>query len=254
MRIGRDDTSSKHTVCSKTTTNHDANGTTTTTKITIDLTPSPTADKKLPQFPSVVKFPRASLHNFKSTSLILNTIRAEASNGAQNGGRVPSNDERYVRNGECFFQNHKQSLNIENGSHANRNGTQNITNALANHRGISSERSRAIRNEKAPKIPQQLEALRRLYDNACSDSETDKEVQSLTGVLDSCDKKIDEDCSSVVSGSWSKMRALKNLNHFTRFSDAPERDEAHAHLGKGNRNIDFQALSTRRYRIILSYV
>ncbi|KAH1009936.1 hypothetical protein HUJ04_002226 [Dendroctonus ponderosae] len=75
VRIGREDSISKHTVCSKmTTTRQLNNNTTTTTKITIDLSPSPpTSDKTF----TFTKFKRSHhlQHSFKSTPLVLNTLK-----------------------------------------------------------------------------------------------------------------------------------------------------------------------------------
>lgn len=155
VRIGRDETKS-HMVCSKTTTDNNSASTTTTTKITIDLSPSPTNNKshKEPTFQSV-RLPRASLHNFKSTSLIMNTFKCES-----------------------------QTVNS------------------------NSETNKFVKSN----IPQQLEALRKLYEDWQSDSEADKEVQSLMNKTDEeSAKEFDDDNSSVVSGSWSKMRAFRNM-------------------------------------------
>lgn len=74
VRIGRQDSASKHTVCSKMTTTRQNNNTTTTTKITIDLSPSPpTTDKAF----TYTKFKRSQNlhHSFKSTPLVLNTLK-----------------------------------------------------------------------------------------------------------------------------------------------------------------------------------
>nr|XP_008192878.1 PREDICTED: uncharacterized protein LOC656219 isoform X1 [Tribolium castaneum]XP_015840211.1 PREDICTED: uncharacterized protein LOC656219 isoform X1 [Tribolium castaneum]XP_015840212.1 PREDICTED: uncharacterized protein LOC656219 isoform X1 [Tribolium castaneum] len=135
VRIGRDDTS-KHTVCSKTTSQDSS--TTTTTKITIDLSPSPTNIKKSP----VLSQTKRS-HCFKSTSLVLDTIK-----------------------NDCNKIN----------------------------------------------IPQQLEALKKLYEDVQSDSDADKEVQVLMGKMNERDLENDkDDNTSEISGSWSKMRACRML-------------------------------------------
>lgn len=182
MRIGRDDSSTKHTVCSKTTTNNNPNGTTTTTKITIDLTPSPTTTNgKLSKVDSQpFKLPiTTSLFNFKSTSLILNTIKAESS-------------------------------------------------ILNNEKGKTD-------SDVGPKIPDQLEALKRLYEEAHSDSETDREVQNFMSKSISLNGDLDEECSSVVSGSWSKVSALKNISRYSKLvTKSGTRSDLHAQLEKGN--------------------
>ncbi|KAJ9599433.1 hypothetical protein L9F63_010083, partial [Diploptera punctata] len=75
-------------------------------------------------------------------------------------------------------------------------------------------------------VPNQLAALKELYYNAelSDDSErADEEVRSYMSGGDKDDR--DEDVSSVVSGSWSRMRAFRNIQqHFNKF----------AQLQKGN--------------------
>lgn len=69
-------------------------------------------------------------------------------------------------------------------------------------------------------IPQELEALRKLYEDVMSDNEADLEVQSLMSRITETDSdRLDEDCASVVSGSWSKMTAYKNVNRYLRKAD-----------------------------------
>lgn len=97
------------------------------------------------------------MHNFKSTSLILNTIKTE-------------NETK-----------HKQDLK----------------NA----------------------IPQQLEALRKLYDDVASDdNEADREVQCLLSKINEREVQDYDDGSSVVSGSWSRITAFRNVNRFSKFN------------------------------------
>uniref|UniRef100_A0AAR5Q594 Uncharacterized protein n=1 Tax=Dendroctonus ponderosae TaxID=77166 RepID=A0AAR5Q594_DENPD len=136
-----------------TTTRQLNNNTTTTTKITIDLSPSPpTSDKTF----TFTKFKRSHhlQHSFKSTPLVLNTLKD--------------------------------------------------------------------RKAEPNKIPQQLEALRKLYEDVASDdgdSDADKEVQRLLSrVSDKELTSLESDASSVVSGSWSRMRAFKNLAEAGRSS------------------------------------
>ncbi|CAG9760826.1 unnamed protein product [Ceutorhynchus assimilis] len=145
VRIGRQDSASKHTVCSKTTRQNNST-TTTTTKITIDLAPSPpTKDKPL----TYTKFKRSQnlQHSFKSTPLVLNMLKDQ-----------------------------KEAVN---------------------------------------KVPQQLEALRKLYNDVPSDEaecDADREVQQLLSrVTEKELTSLESDASSVVSGSWSKMKAFKNF-------------------------------------------
>ncbi|KAK4876253.1 hypothetical protein RN001_012675 [Aquatica leii] len=164
VRIGRDNDNS-HTICSKTTTDKD--NTTTTTKITIDLSPSPDINEE-PSF-QFVRLPRASLSNFKSTSLVLNTFKTE-------------------------------------------------------------------KDLQGKSIPQQLEALRRLYEDWHSDNEADKEVQLLMNKPEHEPSKEFDANSSVVSGSWSKMRAFRNMQQQRAKTNAESCFNSHARLEKGSLN------------------
>ncbi|XP_018561019.1 uncharacterized protein LOC108903338 isoform X3 [Anoplophora glabripennis] len=165
VRIGREDSASNHTVCSKMTTTQDTNNTMTTTKITIDLSPSPPT--KTDNCFTYAKYKRSQNHSFKSTSLILNTIKDK-----------------------------------------------NQTKYFADKTGLDSS------YKKDGGIPQQLEALKKLYEDVQSDSDADKEVQLLMSTIAERDlNSFEDDNSSVVSGSWSKMRAFKNISeHFSRTS------------------------------------
>ncbi|CAH0554958.1 unnamed protein product [Brassicogethes aeneus] len=153
VRIGKSDSATNHMVCSKMTTTQDRHNTTTTTKITIDLSPSPptTQQDKQPIF-AYAKYDRSQNHNFKSTSLILNTIKDN--------------------------------------------------------------------NEAETKIPQQLEALKRLYEDEQSDSDADKEVQQLMSKVNDMGK-LEDDHSSIVSGSWSKLSAQKRLHSYKNGANEP---------------------------------
>ncbi|XP_074031802.1 uncharacterized protein isoform X2 [Leptinotarsa decemlineata] len=155
VRIGREDSALNHTVCSKMTTTQDINNTTTTTKITIDLSPSPPI--KNDSCFTYAKYQGSHSHSFKSTSLILNTIK---------------------------------------------------------------DKSEKTAEKKKNEIPHQLEALKKLYEDIQSDSDADKEVQQLMSKVSQNEgNRIETDTSSEVSGSWSKMRAYKNMSdHFGRSS------------------------------------
>lgn len=157
VRIGREDSALKHTVCSKMTTTQDTNNATTTTKITIDLSPSPpTKDEN--RF-TYAKYQRSQNHSFKSTSLILNTIKDRS-------------------------KNDNKTASIDNNN----------------------------------EIPKQLEALKKLYDDI-SDSDADKEVQLLMSKILPDSSCTEDDTASVLSGSWSRMRAHKNISeHFSRIN------------------------------------
>ncbi|XP_030766608.1 uncharacterized protein LOC115890501 isoform X1 [Sitophilus oryzae] len=161
VRIGRQDSASKHTLRSKTTTTRENNNTTTTTKITIDLSPSPptsdgkTGEAQPPPAFAYTKFKRSDrLHSFKSTPLVLNTIK----------------DQKEVGDN---------------------------------------------------KIPEQLEALKKLYEDVPSDadSDADKEVQRLMSRITEDEvNMMESDTSSVISGSWSKMKAFRNFSETGRSS------------------------------------
>ncbi|KAB0795406.1 hypothetical protein PPYR_12245 [Photinus pyralis] len=185
VRIGHG-TENAHTICSKTTSN-DSTNTTTTTKITIDLAPSP-IERSVTLEPTV-RLPRASISNFKSTSLVLNT-----------------------------FKNEIQEANIKAKGKSN--------------------------------IPQQLEALRKLYEDWPSDSEADKEVQQLMNASESVPvKELDDATSSVVSGSWSKMRAFRNMQQQRAkiISDASEvKFNSNARLEKGSLNVNQTITDVRK--------
>lgn len=179
VRIGREDSALNHTVCSKMTTTQDTNNSTTTTKITIDLSPSPpTKDEN--RF-TYAKYQRSQNHSFKSTSLILNTIK----------DRSKSDDK---------------------------------TASLDN------------KNE----IPKQLEALKKLYDDI-SDSDADKEVQLLMSKI-LPDSSAEDETASVLSGSWSKMRAHRNISeHFIRINAKGIRNDVkiESKIEKGTQNGSF---------------
>ncbi|XP_045474191.1 uncharacterized protein LOC123680368 isoform X2 [Harmonia axyridis] len=170
VRIGRENSTSKHMLCSKTTTtNENSSNTTTTTKITIDL--SPTEEEE--RHPAFYEAKTNGSHSFKSTSLILNTIKCQ------------NEPERLENPTKC----------------------QNVPERLENT--IKSQNCL----EKIPnRMPQQLEALKRLYEEEeNSDSDADKEVQLLTSRITER-RRLEEDAgSSVVSGSWGRMRAYRNV-------------------------------------------
>ncbi|KAF5306192.1 hypothetical protein FQR65_LT07469 [Abscondita terminalis] len=182
VRIGRNDNNS-HTIRSKTTMEND--NTTTTTKITIDLSPSPTDNNEEPSF-QPVRLPRASLSNFKSTSLVLNTFKKE--------------------------------MNV------------------SDFQG----------NVKKSSIPQQLEALKRLYEDWHSDNEADKEVQLL---MNKPGQELSKECdanSSVISGSWSKMKAFRNMQQQRAKNNVESCFNSHARLEKGLPNLPQDNVELKR--------
>ncbi|KAL3268797.1 hypothetical protein HHI36_007893 [Cryptolaemus montrouzieri] len=178
VRIGRDNSSAKHMVCSRTTTNQNSSNTTTTTKITIDLSPTEDQENQRP----LQNAKQNGSHSFKSTSLILNTIKSK-----------------------------NEPEKLEEPRYGNAQ----------------------LLGKPRCEIPQQLEALKRLYEDN-SDSDADKEVQLLTsGIVERDLEKMEDDNSSVVSGSWSRMRAYKNVfdqNNHKRTSDVAS--SRHAQIEK----------------------
>lgn len=175
------------------TTTQDTNNSTTTTKITIDLSPSPpTKDEN--RF-TYAKYQRSQNHSFKSTSLILNTIK-------------------------------------------DRSKTDDKTASIDN------------KNE----IPKQLEALKKLYDDI-SDSDADKEVQLLMSKI-LPDSSAEDEAASVLSGSWSKMRAHRNISeHFSRINakgvgNAVRIDPK---IEKGTQNGSFVYICTLTFNIFVAF-
>ncbi|XP_025832498.1 probable serine/threonine-protein kinase DDB_G0282963 [Agrilus planipennis] len=173
VRIGQNDKTTSQQLFDK---DCDNSNNKTTTKITIDLTPSPTTEKS---YDSLKKLPTTSIQEFKSTSLILNTFKTEI---------------------------------------CNRNDTvQRISDVKSS-------------------IPQQLEALKKLYEEALSDSEADKEVQLLMDQNGyESNKETDGECNSIVSGSWSKLRAYKLMNQEKNRSHLAIKSE-NALVGKDSRS------------------
>lgn len=120
-----------------------------------------------------IRLPRASLHSLKSTSLVMNM--------------------------NSF---HK----FENGVVPNLNTK---TSPLLN--GVTSKKSMPSA------VPDQLAALKQLYEEAAEHSDdsqrADEEVRSYMSAAgeESDVRSTEDEVSSVVSGSWSKMRAFKNV-------------------------------------------
>lgn len=311
VRIGRDDSNSKHTVCSKTTTNSDTSGVTTTTKITIDLTPSPTDEKTYlePVYPRPMKMESSFLRvnspflRVKSPSLRVKSPTANTkSSSLQSNSPFDNNhllssqhvsngkaclNEESTHNGESFF-NLNTSCNVtsafkvkstinytkipsqevmhrkyspiyktdspspymnsspstyknsspsmcpdgsstqENDSPIHFRSTSLILNTFK-----SESQFNRYNLERFVKIPQQLEVLRKLYEDVHSDSEADKEVQNFMCRLEPYGKEAEEDNNSVISGSWSKMRAFKNFNQQFNGNPRPLDSNIHALAEKG---------------------
>ncbi|XP_060527621.1 uncharacterized protein LOC132702829 isoform X2 [Cylas formicarius] len=171
VRVGRENSVSKHTVRTKTTT-EDNDDKTTTTKITIDLTPSP--QNQVPAAFTYAKYRRSQNDSFKSTPLVLSTLKYQKE----------VNDE--------IAQQFKSNVIKVNG------------------------RSDEVpfRLNSSNRVPEQLEALKKLYEDIPSDSDADKEVQRLMSRIEEREvSKMEENgCKSVVSGSWSKMRTRRECS------------------------------------------
>lgn len=83
---------------------------------------------------------------------------------------------------------------------------------------IKTENEAKTKQDLKSVIPQQLEALRKLYDDVVSDNEADREVQCLLSRINEKNIEDYDDGSSVVSGSWSKVTAFRNVSRFSKFS------------------------------------
>ncbi|XP_022918492.2 interaptin isoform X1 [Onthophagus taurus] len=87
-------------------------------------------------------------------------------------------------------------------------------------------------NENESKLAvQQLEELKKLYEDVYSDdSETDKEVQSF--MTKNLDNGI-EDAGSVISGSWTRATAYKNISQYAQTCNVDDgKKRLHAQLEK----------------------
>lgn len=152
------------------------------------MSPSPTNVDKYPVFSSI-KLPRASLHSLKSTSLIMNTFTKIQ--------ECTNNKVTTDSNNKMAYQQQQQNGSGGGATIGSTNG--------------------CVQNG-ATAIPDQLAALRKLYDEAAEHSDdsekADEEVRSyMSAGGDDSDvvRDTEDDVSSVVSGSWSKMRAFRNI-------------------------------------------
>lgn len=91
-------------------------------------------------------------------------------------------------------------------------------------------------------VPDQLEALKRLYEEAAENSDdshrADEEVRSYMSANgdDSDIFSTEDEVSSVVSGSWSKMRAFKNMKHHLNVIESSRKNEKEIFRNVVNRN------------------
>ncbi|PSN36251.1 hypothetical protein C0J52_21118 [Blattella germanica] len=195
---------------------------TKTTTIMIDLSPS-SSDNKLFQrdFENKMenskskKLATAAGHtgSLRSPSLIMKTI--SKSSLFQDVG---SEDD------VLFIDNSQRSLN-SNSEDSNQTSVHNESETDSSSEANHAVKSPGKENKDDDKIvvPNQLAALKELYYNAelSDDSErADEEVRSyMSGGGDEDDRERDEDVSSVVSGSWSRMRAFRNIQqHFNKIA------------------------------------
>lgn len=147
----------------------------TTTKITIDMSPKEEFPKEI--F-GAIKLPRAMLHNLKSTPLVINTIPKE-------------ND---------LIQNLPERQESEN-------------DKTKNHQLKSTPIITNLKNNPKSNCNIQLAILKKLYDEASEHSDdsekANEEVRSL--MSNGLDNDFEE--KSVVSGSWSKMKAFRAVKY-----------------------------------------
>ncbi|XP_017775316.1 PREDICTED: uncharacterized protein LOC108561772 isoform X2 [Nicrophorus vespilloides] len=112
--------------------------------------------------------------------------------------------------------------------------------------------------QKRVKVAPQLDALRKLYDDdddeVHSDSEADEEVHRIL-MNGSSERRLkddllhhnhDDDGSSVVSGSWSKMRAFKHINHYQKSIT----NGSHALLEKDASRLKEETTTESKFRYI----
>lgn len=159
---------------------------------------STTPLRKSPIVFNNIKLPRATLHSLKSTSLIMNTIQQ-------------SKQQQQETIATTVVPNYQKSQTSDS---------------------ISSESYHSISSTTTTDdfiIPKQLEALKKLYEDAgelSDDSErADEEVRSyMSADTEDNDKVVpvlsasplQDDTSSVLSGSWSKMRAIQMSQTFKK--------------------------------------
>lgn len=158
---------------------------------------STTPLRKSPIVFNNIKLPRATLHSLKSTSLIMNTIQQSKQQQETIATTVVPN-----------YQKSQTSDSISSESYHSISSTTTTDDFI---------------------IPKQLEALKKLYEDAgelSDDSErADEEVRSyMSADTEDNDKVVPvlsasplkDDTSSVLSGSWSKMRAIQMSQTFKK--------------------------------------
>ncbi|XP_069703149.1 platelet binding protein GspB-like isoform X2 [Periplaneta americana] len=243
-----------------------SNSTKKTTTILIDLSPSPSdnciSNVELLQRPmhknSVGERTNKSTGTLRSPSLIMKTIskstQVQESNTdeTQQSMQNAQKNKRVVNRGVdrqtdkqdtppvAAPRTKKLAANLEKrintrGSNACVRNTERTINTKTFVKKNCVKPQAEERSEGKKVVASQLAALKQLYYNNAElsdDSErADEEVRSyMSGGGDEDDKDQDEDASSVVSGSWSRMRAFRNIqHHFHKFNQAqPHKDYSEA--------------------------
>jgi hypothetical protein len=174
-----------------------------TTTITIDLSPSPLDNKMFHDYnKKAERIITSGTGSLRSPSLIMKTI--SKSSLIQEDDLTPE---------------HVQKCNEKNDSESDSSSEMDQSSRCIE----SGDKIQKAKDDIAV-VPNQLAALKELYYNAelSDDSErADEEVRSYMSGGDKEDRNRDEDVSSVVSGSWSRMRAFRNIQqHFSKFAQS----------------------------------
>lgn len=184
-----------------------------------------------------------STETLRSPSLIMKTINNSSQvqetegNNEECSNHYMQGNERIIRNGICKQSDvpvaapRTKKTNIQSQNLTNRyisdlsvkTAETNTNGKLLVKRTFINTQAKEERNEETLVVPNQLAALKELYYSAelSDDSErADEEVRSyMSGGGDEEDRDQDEDSSSVVSGSWSRVRAFRNIqHHFHKFN------------------------------------
>jgi hypothetical protein len=183
-----------------------------------------------------------STGTLQSPSLIMKTISSSQvqeveGNNEESSNQYVQGNERLIRNGisrqsEALVaapRTKKSNIQSQNCTHryisdlSVKTAENNTNSKLLMKQTCTNTQAEEGRNEEIPVVPNQLAALKELYYSAelSDDSErADEEVRSyMSGGGDEDDRDQDEDSSSVVSGSWSRVRAFRNIqHHFHKFS------------------------------------
>ncbi|XP_063220802.1 uncharacterized protein LOC134530123 isoform X2 [Bacillus rossius redtenbacheri] len=170
----------------------------TSTTITIDLTPSPVSEEK----------PGALF----GSSKVRTKLKCAADSGKPEVLQSPSLIMKTI--GKPFTQVQKLSKQFEEKSTK--------SSRSVSLRTMSDEGESVAAEEGPMAVPSQLAALRELYGQSDDSEQADEEVRSiLSGGGDEQPDKDEDDEASVLSGSWSRVRGIRNVrHHFRTFSGA----------------------------------